>query len=160
MLLAVSEPPIPRSQPTSQSHDTRLLTTPDRHSTTSSNSNVPHVDRVQDYVTQMLHGNLPHVANAQSTGIPRPINPASYNALLPSIWALVRNPSGTSSSSSNTVLNAVVEHAIKVSSTSMVNEHTVQSLGRLALVRRRFRLFCCFHFMVLNIWFSCYVTAA
>ncbi|KAH9950477.1 hypothetical protein B0H21DRAFT_723497 [Amylocystis lapponica] len=57
-----------------------------------------------------------------------------YTALLPTIWSLINSPHARGASS--TVLQAVAEHAVKISSTSAVKRHTVDFLGRLVLLER------------------------
>ncbi|CAL1695440.1 unnamed protein product [Somion occarium] len=90
------------------------------------------VDRVHDYVVRLLRGEPPS-GSVQAT-LPRPIAPSVYSALLPTIWALINHAALERSQDSESLLVAVIEHAIKVSSTSAVKIHTLDFLGRLILL--------------------------
>jgi pre-rRNA-processing protein IPI1 len=78
--------------------------------------------RVSDYVIQLLRG--------ESASVSRPLAPAAYVALLPTIWALLSTSQGMASP----VLEAVVEHAVHVSSKSALKRWTVEFMARLVLV--------------------------
>lgn len=95
----------------------------------------PQVERVGEYVIQLLAGNLGVVGNTQ-TSLPRPISPSAYNAILPTVWAILNRSASGRSESSDALLDALVDHAIKTSSTSQVKKHTIDVLGRLLLVSR------------------------
>ena len=84
------------------------------------------VDRVSDYVIGLLQGK----PDAQSVGT-RSMTPSAYASLLPTIWALI---SGEGKERAQEVVDAVVEHSLKASSTSAVKRHTLDFLGRLVLV--------------------------
>ena len=91
----------------------------------------PQVDNVCDYIVKTLKGETP--SNAASTPSPaRPISAASYDSILPTVWALLNNASPTHV---DLVLSAVIEHATKASSTSAVKGRTIEFVGRLVLVR-------------------------
>ena len=87
---------------------------------------------MSDYVVQLLRGEA-------STGnaLARPVTPAAYSALLPTIWSLLNNEAGDSANA-GAVLRVVVEHAMKAGSTSLVKRCTIDFLGRLALVSTLF----------------------
>ena len=78
---------------------------------------------------QLLQGQA-----AQGAALPRPITPHAYVALLPTVWSLAN--AQHSGMDDQPVLAALVDHAIKASSTSAVKRHTIEFLGRLVLVRR------------------------
>ena len=81
--------------------------------------------RVSEYVTQLLRGEAP---SASELG--RPLAPAAYVALLPTIWALI----SSSATMSTPILQAVVDHAVKVSSKSAVKRPTIEFVARLVIV--------------------------
>lgn len=91
---------------------------------------------VRDYVVQLLRGEAS--AGSSQPSIARPITPAAYSALLPTIWSLLNSASTTvgADSTSRAVLRVVVEHAIKASSTSVVKRSTIDFLARLVLLER------------------------
>ena len=90
------------------------------------------VDRVHDYVVRLLRGEPP--LGSIQTGISRPIAPAVYSALLPTIWALINHAALERSQTERSLLVATIEHAVKVSSSSATKRHTLDFLGRLLLV--------------------------
>ena len=83
---------------------------------------------MSEYVVQLLRGEM-------STGnaLARPVAPAAYSALLPTIWSLLNSEAGGSADAGD-VLRVVVEHAMKAGSTSLVKRCTIDFLGRLVLV--------------------------
>ncbi|OBZ80001.1 Testis-expressed sequence 10 protein [Grifola frondosa] len=89
-------------------------------------SPAPQIERVSEYVVQLLRG------EASPGSLPRPITPAAYTALLPTIWSLINSPTAEASD----VLRVVVEQATRASSQSTVKRHTVDFLGRLILLER------------------------
>ncbi|KAF9822049.1 hypothetical protein IEO21_00043 [Rhodonia placenta] len=91
---------------------------------------------VRDYVVQLLRGEAS--AGSSQSSVSRPITPAAYSALLPTIWSLLNSASTTvgADSTSRAVLRIVVEHAIKASSTSVVKRPTIDFLARLVLLER------------------------
>ena len=96
------------------------------------------IQRVSGYTTQLLRGEAPERADAQTLG-PRSITPTTYVSLLPTIWALINSPGAEFTES---VIQACVEHSIKASSSSAVKRHTVDFIGRLLLVSRCGHLRC------------------
>lgn len=87
-------------------------------------------DRVHDYVIQLLQGQV------SSSQLVRPLIPAAYNSLLPTIWSLI-NYSGRNqeySERSGEVLLATVEHALKTGSKSALKKSTFDFIARLVLV--------------------------
>ncbi|KAJ8494635.1 hypothetical protein ONZ51_g2221 [Trametes cubensis] len=89
------------------------------------------IERVSQYIMQLLRGEVP-TAGVQS--IPRPITPQAYTSLLPTIWSLINGRHSDAGESSEQLFSAVVEHAMKASSTSAVKRHTIDFLGRLTLL--------------------------
>ncbi|KZT72744.1 hypothetical protein DAEQUDRAFT_543688 [Daedalea quercina L-15889] len=87
------------------------------------------VARVSGYVVQLLRGE----ASAPSS-LARPVTPAAYSALLPTIWSLLNGEAADTEG--GTVLRVVVEHAMKAGSTSLVKRCTIDFLGRLVLLER------------------------
>lgn len=81
--------------------------------------------RVSEYVTQLLRG---EVVYASQLG--RPLAPAAYVALLPTIWALLSSPTASRAPT----LQAIVEHAVKVSSKSALKRPTIEFVARLVLL--------------------------
>lgn len=73
-----------------------------------------------------------------STGsaLARPVAPAAYSALLPTIWSLLSSEGG-GSADAGAVLRVVVEHAMKAGSTSLAKRCTIDFLGRFVLVSTR-----------------------
>lgn len=89
------------------------------------------IESVCDYVVKTLRGDGPG-HSASTASLARPISAASYSSILPTVWALLNNASSTHV---DEILDAVVEHAIKTSSKSVVKRLTTDFLGRLLLVR-------------------------
>jgi pre-rRNA-processing protein IPI1 len=88
-----------------------------------------HVRYVRDYVVGLLKGEPP---GAQT---PRPISTSTYHALLPTLWTLLSNSSSANEeSNSNDILRSIIQHAIRVSSTSAVKPSTLEFMSRLILV--------------------------
>ncbi|KII93209.1 hypothetical protein PLICRDRAFT_101004 [Plicaturopsis crispa FD-325 SS-3] len=85
-------------------------------------------ERVSEYVVQLLRG------EASSGQLPRPLTPAAYTALLPTIWSLLNNPTSNNRSLSHSVLQATVDHATRVSSSSALKKPTIEFVSRLALL--------------------------
>lgn len=88
------------------------------------------VQRVGDYTVELLRGEAPERADAQTIG-PRSIMPATYVSLLPTVWALINSPGAEFTDS---VVHACIEHGTRSSSTAAVKRHTVEFIGRLLLV--------------------------
>ena len=107
-----------------------------KHVPGRSDRTVPvHIRRVQDYVVGLLRGESTVSSGVQPT-LSRPISPTAYIALLPTIWALINSEGTDALDSEESILSAVIEHAIKVSSGSAIKRHTIEFVGRLILVRR------------------------
>ncbi|KAE9411033.1 hypothetical protein BT96DRAFT_983687 [Gymnopus androsaceus JB14] len=87
-------------------------------------------DRVHDYVIQILRGQV------SSSQLVRPLTPAAYNSLLPTIWSLInysgRNPEYLERSAD--VLQATVENAVKTGSKSALKRSTFNFVARLVLL--------------------------
>lgn len=89
------------------------------------------LDRVSEYVSRLLAGE----ANVTS-GLSLPLTLASYSALLPTLWSLVNNVDGSSGGDvGQEMVGAVVDHAMRIGSTSGSKRATVEFVGRLMLVR-------------------------
>ncbi|KAI6007344.1 hypothetical protein EDD15DRAFT_2396785 [Pisolithus albus] len=90
---------------------------------------------VRAYIVRLLKGE-----GEPDVQLPRPLTPTVYIALLPSIWALLNHLDGPSIHSdevvSSTVLSAVLEHAIRTTSTSAVKHPTIEFVARLLLLER------------------------
>ncbi|KAH9944068.1 uncharacterized protein BXZ73DRAFT_39165 [Epithele typhae] len=91
------------------------------------------IERVSAHVMQLLRGQAVDGNGSTNGALPRPISAQAYVALLPTVWSLVnsRIAEGTASSS---VFSAIVDHAIRTSSTSAVKRHTIDFVGRLVLL--------------------------
>ncbi|EKM61169.1 uncharacterized protein PHACADRAFT_247608 [Phanerochaete carnosa HHB-10118-sp] len=85
------------------------------------------VQRVGDYTVQLLRGEAPDRPDGQSLGL-KPITPATYASLLPTVWALISGPGGDFAEH---VTQACVIHGTKASSMSAVKRHTIDFIGRL-----------------------------
>ena len=89
------------------------------------------LDRVSEYVSFLLAGE----ANP-AEGLSRPLTPGAYCALLPTLWSLVNNIGQSSGGSvGEEMVKIVVDHAMRVGSTSANKRATVEFVGRLMLVR-------------------------
>jgi pre-rRNA-processing protein IPI1 len=130
LLLKASEP-----SPSASSRSTRTRRQPKR----KSSSFLPvQTTRVTEYIARRLSG-----ASAVS-GIAVPITPIAYVALLPSIWTFISNPmtvdengdDGDRLERSDDLLNAVLDHAVKIPSKSPCKRATVEFVGKLFLVGR------------------------
>ena len=86
--------------------------------------------RVGEYTVQLLRGEAPERADAQTLG-PRSVTPTTYVSLLPTVWALINTPGAEFAES---VVQACVEHGVKTASTSAVKRHAIDFIGRLLLV--------------------------
>lgn len=85
--------------------------------------------RVSEYVIQLLRGEV-----CPASPLRRPLAPAAYVTLLPTIWALLSGPT-TSPNTSTPIFQAIIEHAIGVSSKSALKKPTIEFVARLVLVR-------------------------
>ena len=88
------------------------------------------VERVGEHVVQLLRGE-----SGLSSQSSRPLSLGAYIALSPTIWSLLNNSGSGRHEMANKVFAAVIEHAIKTPSKSMVKKATIEFLGRLILVR-------------------------
>jgi pre-rRNA-processing protein IPI1 len=86
-------------------------------------------EKVGKYVIQLLRGE----ASAGSQ-VGRPLTPAAYTALLPTIWSFINQPSPNQHQISSSVLQATLEHATKTSSKSATKKLGIEFVGRLILV--------------------------
>ncbi|KAJ3762833.1 hypothetical protein EV360DRAFT_34799 [Lentinula raphanica] len=87
-------------------------------------------DRVREYVVRTLRG---QVSSAQ---LVRQLTPAAYNSLLPTVWSLL-NYSGRDEEClerSEEVLEAILEHAMKTGSKSVLKRSTFNFVARLILL--------------------------
>ncbi|KAG1826020.1 uncharacterized protein BJ212DRAFT_1317584 [Suillus subaureus] len=85
---------------------------------------------VRTYVTRLLLGE-----DSSGAQISRPLIPTMYIALLPTIWALLNQPKESHTRSqgevpTDTVLSAMLDHAIRTTSSSAVKALTVEFVAR------------------------------
>ena len=92
-----------------------------------------HLQRVREYVLGVLRGEV-SVTSGLQPAISRSIGPSAYTALLPTIWALIDSEVSETSNPNEQVITAVLEHAMRASSTSAIKRHTVEFVGRILLV--------------------------
>ncbi|KAF5313058.1 hypothetical protein D9619_003241 [Psilocybe cf. subviscida] len=88
--------------------------------------------QVMEYITRRLRGEP-----GSSAQIGAPISATAYRALLPTVWALINSSDGASSEDlqgSSSVINAVLDHAMQVSSKSACKRPTIEFVGSLALL--------------------------
>ncbi|KAI9060172.1 hypothetical protein FKP32DRAFT_1595567 [Trametes sanguinea] len=97
-------------------------------------TNARQIERVSQYIVQLLRGEPPSAGVQPS--LPRPITPQAYVSLLPTVWSLINGGHAEVSEASTTLFSAVVDHAIKASSSSAVKRHTIDFIGRLVLLDR------------------------
>lgn len=103
---------------------------------------------VRTYVTRLLLGEDNFGAQ-----ISRPLIPTMYIALLPTIWALLNQPKESHTRSqgeahTDTVLSAMLDHAIRTTSNSAVKGLTVEFVARILLLETETDY--CGHFDVRN----------
>ncbi|KAG1864121.1 hypothetical protein DFJ58DRAFT_772772 [Suillus subalutaceus] len=89
---------------------------------------------VRTYVTRLLLGE-----DNSGAQISRPLIPTMYIALLPTIWALLNEPKESHTRSqgeapTDTVLSAMLDHAIRTTSNSAVKALTVEFVARILLL--------------------------
>lgn len=120
------------------SHESSTRPSKKRRLTSVATSNISQqqIDRVCQYVVKTLKGEGSGQSGSGSALL-RPISATSYVSVLPTVWALLNN---SEAPHVDEILRAVLEHAIKSSSTSAVKKHTIEFLGRLALVSSIFVL--------------------
>ncbi|KAI0639775.1 hypothetical protein C8Q77DRAFT_1082807 [Trametes polyzona] len=92
------------------------------------------IQRVSEYIVRLLRGE-PSSSGIQPS-LSRPITPQAYVSLLPTVWSLINTANPEVEEASTSLFAALVEHAIKTSSTSAVKRHTVDFIGRLVLLDR------------------------
>lgn len=89
---------------------------------------------VRTYVTRLLLGE-----DNSGAQISKPLIPTMYIALLPTIWALLNQPKESHTwnqgeAPTDTVLSAMLDHAIRTTSNSAVKGLTVEFVARILLV--------------------------
>lgn len=89
-----------------------------------------HAEQVTRYIARRLRG---EAASSAQMGVA--ISPAAYNALLPTVWALISSRGGTSAAEVDAVFHATLDHAVRVSSKSACKRPTIEFVGRLLMVR-------------------------
>ncbi|KAG6911904.1 hypothetical protein DXG01_000151 [Tephrocybe rancida] len=87
--------------------------------------------RVSDYILQLLSG-----GSASGSQLGRALTPAAYVALLPAIWALLNNTTGSTQhrSTVSAILSATITHSIKTSSKSALKRLTIEFVAQLILL--------------------------
>ncbi|KAJ3490534.1 hypothetical protein NLI96_g1373 [Meripilus lineatus] len=124
----------------SKSRPTRTPTT-NRKVTSDPRSTIPspsQAERVGQYVIQLLQGGSGSGPGSHAS-LPRPLSSSAYNAILPTIWAILSNDGMSEGVSVDALLTTLVDHAIRTSSASPVKKSTIDVLGRLVLVRPQYR---------------------
>ncbi|KAF7347752.1 Testis-expressed sequence 10 protein [Mycena venus] len=86
-------------------------------------------ERVSEHVVHLLKGE-----SFSTSQLGRPLTPATYTALFPTIWALINNANPNLRSASSEVLRATIEHASKVSSKSVLKQSTIEFVARVVLL--------------------------
>lgn len=89
-------------------------------------------ERATEYIIRRLHSEEGSVGQLNT-----PISPAAYQALLPIIWAFITSPT-LSPHQSEELINATLDHALKVTPKSACKRLTLEFVGRLMLVRSFF----------------------
>ena len=85
---------------------------------------------MSEYVSHLLAGEA-----SATNGLSRPLTVAAYSALLPTMWSLVNNVSGSSGGGvGEEMVRVVVDNAMRIGSTSASKRATVEFVGRLMLV--------------------------
>jgi hypothetical protein len=84
---------------------------------------------ITGHVALYIEGLLAAASN-NSIGLARPLTTPAYTALLPSIWALLSSVDAPSE-----LLEATMQHALSVSSTSGIKRATIQFVGRLVVLQ-------------------------
>ena len=97
-----------------------------------------HLQHVREYVIAVLRGEGSVSTGVQAT-LSRSLPASAYVALLPTIWALIKSEESQHLENEQSVWVAVLEHALRISSSSAAKRHTIEFLGRLLLV--------CVHFL-------------
>jgi pre-rRNA-processing protein IPI1 len=100
------------------------------HTTRDSEGILPlQTERVSEYVIQLLRGEA-----LSGSQVGRLLTPAGYTALLPTIWSLLNQPLVDKHPTYSNVLQAMLEHATKTSSNSVVKKLGIEFVARLVLV--------------------------
>ncbi|TCD61311.1 hypothetical protein EIP91_008639 [Steccherinum ochraceum] len=121
------------SPPSMQRRPATLRSTAKRPALAQTGGTPLQVEHVKAYVTQLLRGELARGANTQTT-LPRAISHTSYRALLPTLWSLISTPLGDQGQHPDELLIALLEHALKASSSAAAKKDTVEFVGMLALL--------------------------
>ncbi|CAA7266517.1 unnamed protein product [Cyclocybe aegerita] len=93
-----------------------------------SSSSSTQTERVTLYIIRRLRGE-----GTSASQIAAPISPTGYLALLPTVWALVSNPTANPHEAGE-VLHATLDHALRVTSKSACKRTTVEFVARLMLL--------------------------
>ncbi|KAI0673507.1 hypothetical protein C8Q78DRAFT_968534 [Trametes maxima] len=101
---------------------------------TTSLSDSRRVERVSEYIVQLIRGETP--SSGVQPPLSRPITPQAYVSLLPTIWSLINVETSEAPEAASSLFSAVIAHATKTSSTSAVKRHTIDFVGRLVLLDR------------------------
>ncbi|KAF8168025.1 hypothetical protein B0H34DRAFT_683973 [Crassisporium funariophilum] len=87
-------------------------------------------ERVTQYVVRRLRG---EAASGTSQQIVTMLNPSAYLALLPTMWAMINNPS-LNQQGTHELMHATLDHALKVTSKSACKRLTIEFVARLNLL--------------------------
>ncbi|KAJ7209662.1 hypothetical protein GGX14DRAFT_452486 [Mycena pura] len=88
-----------------------------------------HTERVSRYVIKLLKGE-----SLSTSQLGRPLTPATYTALLPTIWSLINNADPRLRDVSSDILLATIEHGSKVPSKSALKSITIEFIARVTLL--------------------------
>ncbi|KAJ7597117.1 hypothetical protein C8J56DRAFT_851089 [Mycena floridula] len=80
-----------------------------------------HIDRVKEYVLDLLDG--------MSSGLSRPLSTAEYTSLIPTLWSLLEQRA-----TSQQVLHAITDHSVGLSSKSGLKRTTIEFVGSIILI--------------------------
>ncbi|KAI0053977.1 hypothetical protein FA95DRAFT_1551756 [Auriscalpium vulgare] len=86
-------------------------------------------EAVSGYVVELLHG-----GPSTSSVVGRPITSQAYTGLLPTIWSLLNTGQISRAPTSSSVLTALLEHALRTSSSSAVQGPSIDFLCHLMLM--------------------------
>lgn len=90
----------------------------------------PTFSHVASYVANLLDGTAP----GSLPGIPQTLTSQAYTMLLPTIWVLAHISSGEVLEDGVNILEAALQHGIRVSSTSAAKRSTIEFVGRLVML--------------------------
>lgn len=82
---------------------------------------------VSDYVVRCLRGEVTSALNPMG----QRLTLATYVAILPTLWSLLND----AEVASNTIWNALLEHATQISSNSALKKASIEFIARIVLVR-------------------------